>query len=150
MCTHARSSTRARARVRKHGVVHPFAHPRGCSAWLGYARPAEVGRGSETKRARNRKRRKIHGAQSTSEKRDAKQVTLASFQDSAWLGYLHLPKFTGGQCLAHFYGSIVGVLTLCCIVSCFAPRFLFSLSVLSFFFFFCSTNFPAPLKVCKG
>lgn len=28
-----------------------------------------------------------------------------------WLGYLHLPKFTGGQCLAHFYGSITGIMS---------------------------------------
>lgn len=113
--------TCARARIRKHGVVHPFAPPRESSVWLGCARPIEVERTRETKREKERGGESRGRKESTNpEERDAKQVTLASFQDSAWLGYLHLPKFTGGQCLAHFYGSIIRVyvLTLCVELFC--------------------------------
>jgi len=160
MCTHTRPpNARTRACSQTRGSP-PFRTP---SWMLGMARMCSSRRGRKRKRDEGRERGIERGGGSTGrkestspEERDAKQVTLASFQDSAWLGYLHLPKFTGGQCLAHFYGRIVGVLTLCCAVSCFAPGFSFSLSLFFvffcffFFFFFCSTNFPAPLKVCKG
>jgi len=60
--------------------------------------------GGESRRITRRKEYKPRGAR----RKTGHSRLLSGF---GWLGYLHLPKFTGGQCLAHFYGSITGTMS---------------------------------------
>jgi len=119
--TYTQPLTREWARARAHSqtrrVVLPFApFHRGSSARLGCARLApgsrEGGRGvgcagEGSGRIAGSQRAQPWGAR----RKTGHSRLLSGF--GGWLEYLHLPKFTGGQCLAHFYGGIIAERCLC-------------------------------------